>query len=67
MKDADFTFLDGGSVCLLTPVSPLGESWAGDNLPADAPTLGNGIAIERRYVPDILAGIEAGGLVVVRA
>jgi hypothetical protein len=35
-----------------------------DNLPAELLTLGNGIAVEHRYIAQIVAGIQNDGLTV---
>lgn len=61
----DFTtYYDGSSLILLTPVSDAACNWADQNLPDDAPSLGFAIAVELRYIGDIVAGIQADGLTV---
>jgi hypothetical protein len=62
---ADFLFQNHGSVCLLQPLTPAGESWFNEHLPIDSPEaqfFGDSMVIEPRYVPDILAGIVNDGL-----
>ena len=59
---SDFHLADHGSVVLLTPRTDAARDWVEDNLPDDVQMLGNGIAIEGRYVGDILTGIECDGL-----
>ena len=58
---ADFTLTDGGSVCLLTPTTSDARRWLDENIGEDALYLGNGLAIERKYVQQILDGIQADG------
>lgn len=58
----DFTVSNHGSIFLLTPVSAAGEAWANDHLPEDAARFGFGIAVEHRYIADIVDGIRNDGL-----
>ena len=67
LSETDFLLYGGGTVYLLTPVSQRGEEWVTEHLPSDAQRLGSGIAIEHRYVCDILHGIHNDGLGVGRA
>jgi hypothetical protein len=60
-KGADFTFVDGGSVCLLIPATREARRWLDDNIGEDAIYLGQGLAVERRYAAQILDGIQADG------
>lgn len=58
----DFHIGDHGSIWLLTPVTEAARSWVAEHIPEDAQRLGRGIAIEPRYVPDIIDGIIDAGL-----
>jgi hypothetical protein len=58
---ADFTLTDGGSVCLLTPTTREARYWLDENIGEDAIYLGQGLAIERRYVQQIIDGVQADG------
>jgi hypothetical protein len=60
-QSADFTLTDGGSVCLLTPTTREARGWLDENIGEDAMYFGNGLAIERQYVRQILDGIQADG------
>jgi len=62
--DTDFTVCDEGTIVLLTPETEAAKEWVKTNLPDDAMTFGNGIAIEHRYADDILTGIVDDGLTV---
>jgi len=60
-KVIDFTFTDGGSVCLLTPATRDARRWLAENIGDGAMYLGDSLAIERRYVQEILDGIRGDG------
>jgi len=51
-----------GTVYLLHASSRRGAAWIEDHLPGDAPRLGSGIAVEHRYIADIVRGAVADGL-----
>lgn len=61
---SDFNVYDGGSIILLAPHTEQARDWIRDNIPDDAQTLGNNIAIERRYFEDIYWGIKGDGLTI---
>jgi hypothetical protein len=61
----DFSFQNHGSICILTPITPAAKDWFNEHVAVDNPeTLfwAGGIAIEPRYVPDIVSGIQSDGL-----
>lgn len=60
----DFRLDDHGSIIVLTPMSSAAKDWREAHLPEDAMTWGPGVAIERRFVGDILSGITEDGLTV---
>lgn len=62
---SDFLFVDHGSLCILTPLTPAGKQWFESNLPVDNPETQfwcGGICIERRYAANILDGLKNDGL-----
>ncbi len=59
---SDFTLYDGGSVLLLKAVTEDAKEWEREHLPEEAQRLGDAVAIERRYIADIVEGILAYGL-----
>ena len=61
---SDFEFYDHGSIVILVPLSEEAHDWVDDNLGEDVLWYGRGIAIEPRYVGDILEGITGDGLTV---
>lgn len=63
---ADFVCADHGSIVTLTPMTDAAKAWVAEHLPEDAQRFGRSVCIERRYWPDIYAGItEEAGLSVV--
>ena len=55
-------YYDGSSILLLTPVTEAAINWSDSHLPDDAPMLGNAVAVELRYIGDIIDGIRGDGL-----
>jgi len=64
MHATDFTITPGGSIWLLTPITPEATTWTSDHLPADATHWGFSFAIEARFVEDIVYGIQEDGLTI---
>lgn len=60
----DLVVTGSGTIYLLHGVSDEGKTWIEDQLPPDAQTLGKAIAIEHRYIGDIIEGARADGLIV---
>lgn len=63
-KQPDFEVQNEGSIFLLRPISSAARAWANEHLPADAQGFGFAYVVEHRYIADIVAGIQAEGLVV---
>lgn len=61
----DFVVSGGGSIYLLTPLTDNAKQWVDEHLPADRQTLGNGIAVEHRYIEEIVQGAQRDGLKVI--
>jgi len=53
----------GSTVYLLRPISTRAKIWTREHLPADAPRLGGALAVEHRYIVDIISGMQRDGLV----
>ncbi len=64
MSAADFTVENHGSIFLLRSHSANGDEWISAHIPDDAQTLGTAIAVEHRFIEDIVSGIRDDGLVV---
>jgi hypothetical protein len=60
----DFELSGGGTIYLLRPKTDEAREWTNFNIPDDAQWLGGAVAIEHRYVGDIVEGILADGLTV---
>lgn len=59
----DFRVENHGSVFILYAESNEAKQWVADHIPEDAPTWGpNGIAVEARYIQDIVDGARYDGL-----
>lgn len=52
------------TVFLLTPKTDAARAWVAEHIPGDALTLGRGIAVEHRYIANIVNGIMRDGLTV---
>lgn len=63
LTDVKFIY-DGGSVGLLVANTPAAKEWINDRVPEDTPRFGNGIAVEMRYVDDILNDLSMNGFIV---
>ena len=66
MYQVDIKIADeGGSICMVEPVSDMGQDWVDTYLSDDTIMLGNRIAVEHRYIESIYEGMEEDGLHVV--
>ncbi len=60
---ADITIKNEGSVILITPRTPEGREWVDSNLALESwQWLGDGFAVDSRYVEDIIDGMRNDGL-----
>jgi hypothetical protein len=61
----DLLIEDHGSIFLLRPASPVGQTWLQENvIGEDTQLFGNTVVCEPRYVADIVFGARGEGLVV---
>jgi hypothetical protein len=60
----DFLVENRGSIFLLQPLTPAAESWIEEFLPEDRMSFGSAVAVEHRYICDIVEGIRNDGLAV---
>jgi hypothetical protein len=58
----DLLVSGGGTVYLLHPTSRRGRRWIADHIRDDAQCLGSAVAVEHRYIADIVTGAIADGL-----
>jgi hypothetical protein len=62
-QQRDFDFVHHGSITILTPLTTDAHDWVEEHIPQDAARWGqHSIAIEPRYVGDIIAAITEDGL-----
>jgi len=52
----DFLVSGGGTVYLLRPISTEAKAWVETHIPDDAQWLGEAVAVEHRYIADIVEG-----------
>ena len=64
IEDGDFCVENHGSIFLLQPLSPAANDWIQENLPEDRLTFGGAVAVEHRYIADIVRGAQHDGLVI---
>jgi len=60
--ETDFTVSDRGSIFLLAPLTPAAYAWCDDHIPDDAQWLAGAVAVEHRYIRDIVVGAQRDGL-----
>jgi len=51
------------SIYLLTPITPEAKEWIEENVSEDSQWLGNGLAVESRYLSDLVSGMSEDGLI----
>lgn len=61
----DFTVYGSGTVYLLTSITEAAREWVDEHLSRDRQYLGEGIAVEHRYIVALVEGARRDGLVVV--
>jgi hypothetical protein len=61
---ADFEVSNHGTIFIFTPLSPAARDWVAEFLPEDAQRWAGGVAIEHRYISDVVIGAQRDGLVV---
>jgi hypothetical protein len=58
----DFTVENHGSIFLLQPLTSAAQTWVDENIPEDAQYFGTAVAVEHRYILDIVDGIQGDAL-----
>jgi hypothetical protein len=67
VRRIDFLVRDEGSIWLFTPLSPAALQFLSEHIQDDAQYLGDSLAVEHRYVYDLLLGLRAHGLKAARS
>ncbi len=60
----DFEVQNHGSIFLLCPLTDEARKWIEESLPGDIQWFGDNVAVEHRYIRDIVEDIEIDGLTV---
>lgn len=60
----DFNLTDHGSLYVVTPLTPEAEEWTRHNFDPGANWFGRGVAVEPRYVNDLVEVILCDGITV---
>lgn len=63
---SDFVVRDEGTIWLFTPVTPAAFDFLAEHIQSDAQYFGSSLAVEHRYVYDLLIGFREHGLRAVR-
>lgn len=58
----DVTVSNHGSIALVRPLTDAARDWLRDNVQDNAQYLGASLAVEPRYIDDLVAGMESAGL-----
>ena len=62
MKGQDFEVVYGGSVSLIIPLNRDARIWLDENIGDDALYFGKGLAVEHRYLDQVIDGMMSAGL-----
>ncbi len=66
-RSIDFVVRDEGTIWLFTPLTPAALQFLSDHIQEDAQYFGDSLAVEHRYVYDLLLGLREHGLKAVRS
>jgi hypothetical protein len=58
----DLKISGGGTIYLVSPVSKAGQEWLDETAPAEAQFLGNSMAVEHRYIAEVVEIARAMGM-----
>lgn len=62
MKGQDFEVVYGGSVSLIVPLNRKARIWLDENIGEDVVYFGKGLAVEHRYLDQVIEGMMSAGL-----
>lgn len=60
----DFSFLDEGTIAVLTPQTDAARAWVDEHIDPDHMQWAGGVVIEHRFVLDIITGLDSEGLTI---
>ena len=58
----DYRVENHGSLALVYPISQDAKNWIDENVSSDSQWFGGGLAVEPRYLGDLVDGMRAAGL-----
>lgn len=61
---ADVSVENHGTLFLVRSQTDAGKQWMDEHLPEDAQMFGDAVAVEHRYIGDIVRGMQGDGLTV---
>jgi len=64
VNNSDFIVTDHFTIFLLTPLTESAIDWVSEHLPPDALRFGDSIAVEHRFIGDIIDGVQQDGLTI---
>jgi hypothetical protein len=64
VRHVDFMVSDEGTVWLFTPLTPAALQFLSKQVQQDAQYFGDSLAVEHRYVSDLIVGLRQHGLTV---
>jgi hypothetical protein len=62
----DFLVRDEGTIWLFTPLTPAALQFLSEHIQGDAQYFGDSLAVEHRYVSDLIVGLRERDLKVIR-
>ena len=62
MNSIDALVSGHGSIYLVRPMSDAANAWIDENVQGDAQWFGHSLAVEHRYILDLIDGMQASGL-----
>jgi hypothetical protein len=66
VRRPDFYVVDEGTIWLFTPLTPLAFDFLAEHIQSDAQYFGPSLAVEHRFVYDLLVGLRKHSLSAVR-
>jgi hypothetical protein len=67
VRRIDFVLRDEGTIWLFTPLTPAALQFLSEHIREDAQYFGDSLAVEHRFVYDLLVGLREHGLKAVRS
>jgi hypothetical protein len=62
--DGDIRISNQGSIFMVYPLSDAGTEWLDEHIGEESTWFGGGLAVEHRYIEDLVEGMQGDGLTV---